>query len=191
MTGMSSHQSQRAITHEWLTPPEILRALGPFDLDPCAPVNSPWYMAREHYTIEDDGLSQPWHGYVWMNPPYGRHADAWLAKLADHGQGIALIFARTETAPFANWVWNRADGMLFLKGRLFFHRPDGSRARVNAGAPSVLVAYGKTALERLANAGLPGFFVQSWFATGLLPDYYQQTGLPLGSPVNTGRSGEI
>ena len=30
---------------EWLTPPNILRALGAFDLDPCAPEKRPWEMA--------------------------------------------------------------------------------------------------------------------------------------------------
>lgn len=44
---------------EWLTPPSILRALGTFDLDPCAPVNRPWDMASHHYSVADDGLSKP------------------------------------------------------------------------------------------------------------------------------------
>lgn len=34
---LSSHQSARMKNDEWLTPPEIVRALGPFDLDPCSP----------------------------------------------------------------------------------------------------------------------------------------------------------
>ena len=42
--------------NEWLTPPHILRRLGPFDLDPCAPINRPWDTAEHHYTIEDDGI---------------------------------------------------------------------------------------------------------------------------------------
>lgn len=49
---------------EWLTPPEILRALGPFDLDPAAPIVRPWDMAARHYTKIDDGMSQPWEGRV-------------------------------------------------------------------------------------------------------------------------------
>jgi hypothetical protein len=56
--------------NEWLTPPCLLRRLGPFDLDPCSPVNRPWDTARHHYTIEDDGLQQPWFGRVFCNPPY-------------------------------------------------------------------------------------------------------------------------
>lgn len=54
---------------EWLTPPEIITALGPFDLDPCSPVNRPWATANNHYTILDDGYNKKWFGRVWCNPP--------------------------------------------------------------------------------------------------------------------------
>lgn len=84
---------------EWLTPPEIVHALGDFDLDPCAPVRRPWSTATHHYTVLDNGLTKPWFSRVWMNPPYGRETGIWLNKLAVHGDGIALVFARTETSP--------------------------------------------------------------------------------------------
>ena len=61
-----------ATTHDWLTPPEILQALGPFDLDPCASLYQPWRTATKQYTIEDDGLKKEWRGRVWCNPPYSR-----------------------------------------------------------------------------------------------------------------------
>lgn len=159
MTGMGSHQSAAMLKDEWLTPPNILRALGPFDLDPCAPVNRPWEMAAQHYTMLDDGLNKPWHGRVWCNPPYGRETGAWLARLADHGNGIALIFARTETEMFFEQVWNKATGILFLQGRLHFHHVDGTRAPANAGAPSCLVAYGMDNVRSLMTSGIAGRFV--------------------------------
>lgn len=153
--GMSSHQSARMKNDEWLTPPEILAALGEFDLDPCAPITRPWETAAKHYTREDDGLAQSWDGRVWLNPPFGREAVKWLRKLAEHGNGIALIPARTETAMFYECVWNTADAVCFLKGRPHFHYVDGRRASFNSGAPIALVAYGDEnvlALER-ANIG--------------------------------------
>jgi hypothetical protein len=134
---------------EWLTPPEILAVLGPFDLDPCAPVVRPWPTAAEHYTVEDDGLSKPWRGRVWCNPPFGREAAKWLGRLRDHGNGIALIPARTETAMFYATVWHHAAGVLFLRGRPHFHYVDGRRAPFNSGAPIALVAYGLDNLESL------------------------------------------
>jgi len=90
---------------EWITPAYITDALGPFDLDPCSPVNRPWDTAREYYTKNDDGLIQPWHGYVWCNPPYGRSTGKWLEKCARHGNAMALVFARTETRMFFQSVW--------------------------------------------------------------------------------------
>lgn len=47
-----------------------IRALGPFDLDPCSPVGRPWDTAAQHHTIHDNGLLKPWSGRVWLNPPY-------------------------------------------------------------------------------------------------------------------------
>ena len=98
--GIGSHQSASMKNDEWLTPPHILQALGEFDLDPCAPIVRPWETAKNHFTINDDGLKQKWFGRVWCNPPYGLEAAIWLNKLAEHGNGIALIFARTETKMF-------------------------------------------------------------------------------------------
>jgi len=147
------------LNDEWLTPPAVLAALQPFDLDPCAPVTRPWDTAARHYTVHDNGLQQPWNGRVWLNPPYGQQAAAWLARLADHGAGTALIFARTETAMFFEHVWAKATALLFLRGRLHFHYVDGTRAVANGGAPSVLIAYGQEDAEILKNCGIDGAFV--------------------------------
>lgn len=158
--GMGGHQSARMKSDEWLTPPEILKALGPFDLDPCAPVERPWDTSKKHYTIENNGLWQEWSGRVWLNPPYGSQTDKWLEKLSVHNNGIALIFARTETKMFFNWIWEKADSLLFIKGRLHFYDINGVRAAKNAGAPSVLVAYGKANTKALLLSGIDGKFIK-------------------------------
>lgn len=94
---LTSHQRpHHGATTEWLTPPAIIAALGPFDLDPCAPVERPWPTAAKHYTIADDGLSQDWHGLVWLNPPFGPDAATWLARLADHGTGGSRSCLRAQ-----------------------------------------------------------------------------------------------
>lgn len=67
--GFAHERDARDGKDEWLTPPEIIRALGEFDLDPCAPIVRPWDMAKAHYTELDNGLIRPWHGRVWLNPP--------------------------------------------------------------------------------------------------------------------------
>lgn len=165
---MGGHQSAAAITTTWLTPPNIIDALGgweSFALDPCAAPDMPWRTARRMNTESDgDGLAMQWEGRTWCNPPYGNAVEAWMAKLADHGDGTALIFARTETEAFERQVWGRASGLLFLYGRLHFHYPDGTRAKANAGAPSVLCAYGPEDMDRLAACDLAGAFVPLRFA---------------------------
>lgn len=108
----------------WLTPPSIVQALGVFDLDPCGAPNH--VLAKKTYLLENgqDGLELPWHGRVWCNPPYGKEAEPFLKKLASHGSGTALIFARTETRVFFEQVWGRASALLFMRGRVKFLRAD-------------------------------------------------------------------
>lgn len=204
---MGSHQSHAPKTTTWLTPPPIIDALGgasSFALDPCAGplwhAHRPWATAQHMNAEADaDGLALGWDGRVWLNPPYSANQiGPWLDRLADHGSGAALIFARTETEIFMRSVFGRADGLLFLAGRLHFHYPDavqhpdacdaagGHRwevkpmtdgakgcalcgvAKANSGAPSVLVAYGQDELARLDAAGLSGQFVPLRFARFLL-----------------------
>jgi hypothetical protein len=159
---IGSHQSHKAIKDEWLTPPEIITALGAFDLDPCAPVKRPWNTAREHFTIQDNGLLKAWHGRVWLNPPYGAETGKWLARLAEHENGIALIFARTETEMFFSHVWRKASALLFIERRLYFHHASGERASANSGGPSVLIAYRQDNALALQTSGIKGAFVYGW-----------------------------
>lgn len=143
----------------WLTPPGIIAALGPFDLDPCAaPSPRPWPTAERHIELPEDGLAAPWAGRVWMNPPYGSVMVNWLAKLADHGDGIALVFARTETAMFHDHVWPRAHAIRFLRGRIAFCDRKGKPAG-NSGAPSCLIAYGPNNAAVLRDCSLDGYCI--------------------------------
>jgi hypothetical protein len=159
-TGMTGCHKPLAITTTWLTPPHVLDELGEFDLDPCAaPEPRPWPTARLHIALPDDGLRAKWDGRVWLNPPYGRETASWLHRLAQHGNGIALIFARTETDMFFKHVWQRAQAILFLRGRVTFRLPCGTDPRKNSGAPSVLIAYGSANAECLRTCNLRGSFV--------------------------------
>lgn len=149
-----------AATHVWLTPPEIIAALGPFDLDPCAaPSPRPWPTAARHIELPTCGLAADWDGRVWLNPPYGPHTRAWLAKLAAHGDGIALVFARTDTRMFVESVWGKASGLLFIANRPHFHHQDGTRASGNSGGPLVLIAYGERNADVLMACGIAGHYL--------------------------------
>jgi hypothetical protein len=95
-----------------------------------------------------------------MNPPYGTQTQKWMRKLAEHGNGIALTFARTETKMFFKQIWDVADAVLFIRGRLRFHHVTGELADNSAGAPSVLVAYGESNARILSGSGIAGKFIQ-------------------------------
>lgn len=162
-SGIGSHTLPgRGRTNDWITPRFILKALGRFDLDPCQSLTQPWPCAKRGYTIVDDGLKQDWLGRCFVNPPYGNEAWPFMERLAEHRNGIGLLFGRTETQMFCNHIWQEADGILFLAGRLTFYKPDGTKGAGNSGGPSVLIAYGKQNVEALRTCGLPGALVTGW-----------------------------
>jgi hypothetical protein len=187
--GIGSHtKPNQGITNTWLTPASLVNALGVFDLDPCAaPSPRPWPTALTHIELPEDGLAASWYGSrcrdcglmfeqhdsspcgpdnfhpiplrIFLNPPYGKEADRWLAKMATHRSGIALTFARTETATWHKWIWPCAHSILFLEGRLYFHKPDGTRGDSNAGGPSALISYSVEDTLALIGSGLKGAHV--------------------------------
>jgi len=147
-TGIGGHhQPYDGKSVHWDTPPELLEMLAPIDDDPS------------------DGKSEAffrcWHGFVFINPPYGPRLAEWLQKLAAHGNGIALIFARTDTRFFLSEIWRKADSLFFISGRLHFYQ-HGKRAKHNSGGPSVLVGYGKAANLRLKHLPIAGQYIERW-----------------------------
>lgn len=117
---------------DWETPQALFDALDAvhhFTLDPCSTDENA--KCAKHYTIEDDGLAKSWEGEtVFCNPPYGRNMKAWVRKCAEesrHAKVVMLIPARTDTAYFHDYIYNRAR-VTFLRGRLKFERGGGAYA---------------------------------------------------------------
>jgi len=166
---LGSHQTTIGKSQTWITPKWIIDSLGPFDLDPCAADPRPWDCADINFT--ECGLEREWSTpratfplRVWLNPPFHRYqVGAWIERLASHGNGIALLHARTEAAWFVP-VWTCASAVLFLADRLYFHYPDGKRAEANSGAPACLVAFGEANAESLKLSGIPGYLMTEWSA---------------------------
>jgi DNA N-6-adenine-methyltransferase (Dam) len=143
-------------TNDWLTPPDLLQRLGTFDLDPCGCFGMPWSTATTTYYLpEHDGLTDPWFGRVWCNPPYGPNVGDWSRRMAAHGNGMMLIFLRAETATWQQDILPFADAALLLEGRVHFYRPSGERGK-SGTAPSALLAYGQNNVDALRNAGIAG-----------------------------------
>lgn len=175
---MSEHEPSIGHSDEWYTPLHYFEALGlTFDLDPCSPgldhphCNVP---AREVYTRADNGLWQPWHGLVFMNPPFGgRHGHVpWLGKFLDHGDGIAVLRAYTSADWFHDQVFPRAEALLFPRGKTKFVRGEamtsvsrkGDVARHLAGTVGtspghgvVLIGMGARACAALKRSDLGAF----------------------------------
>lgn len=99
---------------DYYTPKEVFAALGlNFDLDVCAPPGGvPWIPAERYYTLEDDGLSKPWTGRVWMNPPYSK-TTPWVRRFIEHGHGIALVMHAKSAWHPALWAAADACAMPF------------------------------------------------------------------------------
>lgn len=149
--GFSSCDSpnHKGETNTWFTPEEVTKDLGSFDLDPCTMSFAPYFHATENVLFDkyECGLDKIWEGRVWLNPPYGKEIDKWLTRLYHHGNGMALVFSRTETRWAQRHLW-LADGVNFLKGRISFVASDG-RKSTNASNGSMLLAYGEENIEYL------------------------------------------
>lgn len=155
------HEAPVGASVEWYTPAWVFEALGlAFDLDPCHPAERlPWVPASRTYGLPADGLALPWAGRVWCNPPYGRETARWLARMAEHGNGVALVFARADTAWFHDAA-SSAGAVLFVRKRIRFVGPDGKPRpgkdgkASSPGAGSMLVAWGAENVAALERSGL-------------------------------------
>lgn len=89
------------------------------------------------------GLDREWGTRTYCNPPYGRYVGAWIEKGIEEARKkkviVFLLPARTDTAWFHDLVLPNAKEIRFLRGRLYFTRPDGSSGR--APFPSMIVVF--------------------------------------------------
>lgn len=156
-----SHEDRGSANADWYTPPWIFERLGiEFDLDPCQPPEGvQWIPAKRRYSINDDGLAQPWDGRVWLNPPYGKQTPAWLKRMHEHRNGIALVFARTDCAWFHDYIAN-ADAILFMRGRVRFVDGLCVSGGSGAGSGSMLVAWGVENVAALRAIDDIGFLLE-------------------------------
>lgn len=72
---------------------------------------------------------------------------------------IALLFNRCDSNKFQDIIFTKATGMMFLRNRIKFFRPDGTRGD-SPGCGSVLIAFGRENAEILRNCSLQGKYVE-------------------------------
>ena len=132
-------------TDDWATPQALfdkLNAYHQFDLDAAASSTNhkvDRWLGLDHPQIERrDALACDWDGErVWLNPPYGRVLNLWVAKAANHvhrnkAEVVLLLPALTDTRWFHDYCINHA--VEFIKGRVKFG--DG---KASAPFPSMIV----------------------------------------------------
>lgn len=136
---MSENVHFSSKTDLWSTPQEFFDRLNEkyrFELDVCATTENA--KCDKHFTIDDDGLAQVWHGSCWMNPPYGRSIGNWVRKAFESSQSgatvVCLLPARTDTSWWHDYCMKGE--IEFIRGRLKF---GGSKN--SAPFPSALVIF--------------------------------------------------
>lgn len=135
------HVANNSGNNEWYTPAPYLeaarRVLGNIDLDPAScEIANEVVRADEYYDDADDGLTLPWAGRIWLNPPYaGDLIGRFVAKLIYHIdaediiEAIVLVNNATETAWFQDLA-GYASAVCFPKGRIRYWNPDRKDALV-------------------------------------------------------------
>lgn len=99
-------------------------------------------------------------GEFGLIPPYSRPLiEQFVKRLAEHGNGIALLFNRCDSKMFQDVIFKKATAMKFLRNRIRFFRPDGTRGD-SPGCGSVLIAFGWENAEILRNCSLQGKYVE-------------------------------
>lgn len=137
---------------EWYAPPGLFEKLPVvFDLDPCSPgLDKCWVPAKTCYTKEDDGLVQPWHGFCWVNPPFGVRWGMlrWLDRFVAHGNGVCFLAGSTYTRWWQTFA-EKCDAVLFIKGYVTCvpSIPTGRKSRPSFG--SCLFAIGERGVAAL------------------------------------------
>lgn len=96
------------------TPRWVFDAMGlRFDLDVAAPIGGPWHVPCSRYlTAEDDGLTSPWEGRVWCNPPYSNFGP-WADRFIAHDRG-ALMGLMLNTVRWLSPVLAASDAVAIL-----------------------------------------------------------------------------
>jgi len=127
-------------TNEYYTPAQYIEAarevMGGIDLDPAShPIAQEVIKAGTYFTENDDGLSQEWHGRVWLNPPYGKignessqgHWGNYLIKEYEEGKvSEAVLLVRSALGyEWFESLWDQLP-VCFARERLSFIKSDGT-----------------------------------------------------------------
>lgn len=125
--------------NDWNTPEKYLHmardVMGSIDCDPASSdFAQEMVKAKQHFTLEDNGLEQDWIGNVWLNPPYSYPAiEHFSRKLINEirnrntEQAIVLTNAASDTQWF-KFLFTCCNCVCFKTGRIAFLDSTGKAA---------------------------------------------------------------
>jgi hypothetical protein len=152
--GPMMQADQDPAKNDYATPPALWRKLAEpvdgFDVDPCSGAEST-PIAPTRFTKEDDGLTQAWHGDVFVNPPWSTNGDAsakeqWLSKCRAEAKRdavdsvVVLIPSDTSAGWFHEHILAAEIVCFYGPGRLSFQGADR-----NPSFGLLIAAYGDDA----------------------------------------------
>jgi site-specific DNA-methyltransferase (adenine-specific) len=129
----------KSATNEWPTPDTLWKPLDDefgFTLDVCSTHENA--KCKNHFTLAEDGLKQPWDGVAWMNPPYGAQLARWVKKCHDEAKRgvlvVGLIPVRSNTSYWHDYIMGNE--IRFVRGY-----PKFGNAKQGLKAPLAVVVW--------------------------------------------------
>ena len=141
-------QQESLTSDDYYTPRWVFERMAiRFDLDVCAPPGGiEWIPADGYYDQAADGLTAPWWGRVWMNPPYSK-VTPWVDRFIEHRHGVAFVpFARSR---WLNRLWDTTDALVVPANIGSFEWAYGMTMRF----PVYLAAFGEECVEAIGRLG--------------------------------------
>jgi hypothetical protein len=140
----ATHQQQTQLTPEYVLGPVRQALGGRIELDPCTLADNP-VGAERFYTVEQDGLTQPWDAAtIFVNPPYGKAREPWVERCvtaAASGSSVVLLMpSHTDTRIFQR-AMKSATAVVFIRGRVKFGTLRPNRRQEAASHPSALIGW--------------------------------------------------
>lgn len=156
---------QHSTKNSWGTPAHIIEVFyevaGRIDIDPASNAKaqeivgaSIWYGPGSPYG--EDGLTQPWEGKVWLNPPYGKGLIQPFADKLYHEnrafrtKGFAVLVNLDPSTRWFKCLLDEAYYLVLLDERVAFIDPTtGKPVRGNARSQVILTDVVSAAWNRL------------------------------------------